>query len=156
MKNHQYLILGLLLALSFWLIDTLLHFLFIGNELGVALLPPDLNEIWMRSIIAVMLIGFGFFVDRRTQREQQRVMQIKSLEIYRTTFFASQRVLDNLLNQIDHLQQQALTYQGFDQELLARINLIVDDARALLIRFSNAEKTAASLFPSQVDKGMLH
>jgi len=61
-KNHHYLLLAILLAISFWLLDSVIHYFWYG-ELEFKIIPTDANDLWMRSAIFVMLASFGLFTD---------------------------------------------------------------------------------------------
>ena len=61
-KNHHYLHLAILMAISFWLLDSVIHYFWYG-ELEFKIIPTDANDLWMRSAIFVMLASFGLFTD---------------------------------------------------------------------------------------------
>jgi signal transduction histidine kinase len=61
-KNHFFLYLSISVALTFWVIESAIHY-FIFDEPVFELLPSDTNEMWMRDIIFALIIIFGLFVD---------------------------------------------------------------------------------------------
>jgi len=53
-----YLIGGIALAASYWVIEAYIDTLLIENtSFAIRLLPSDLNELWMRSFACLLLIG---------------------------------------------------------------------------------------------------
>jgi len=64
-KRYRMLWAALGIAAIYWLLESLLHtFVFEeGGYLG-GLLPDSADELWMRSLIVLLLIGFGVYVDR--------------------------------------------------------------------------------------------
>lgn len=87
---------AVILSLLFWLSDSLIH-RFIYSEEAFELIPADVNELWMRALVIVLLLAFGFFADNRANRicaaEQEKV------DIFVATIGATQHVLNNLLNE---------------------------------------------------------
>lgn len=53
---------GVMLGVTWWILESALH-IFVFKEGGLVseLFPADAMEIWMRSLILALLIGFGFF-----------------------------------------------------------------------------------------------
>jgi hypothetical protein len=87
---------AVILSLLFWLSDSLIH-RFIYSEEAFELIPADVNELWMRALVIVLLLGLGFIADNRAKKiyaaEQEKV------DIFVATISATQHVLNNLLNQ---------------------------------------------------------
>lgn len=53
---------GIVLAAIFWLLEaTLHHYAFGEGNIWRALIPADPNELWMRSLISVLMIAFGVY-----------------------------------------------------------------------------------------------
>lgn len=62
---HWSLVGGCVLAVTYWLVEAILHTGAIhGEDLTAALLPlDDVDELWTRVLIAAMFVAFGFIVD---------------------------------------------------------------------------------------------
>lgn len=62
------------LGTAFWLSDSSLHYLVYG-EPSFELIPTDPNELWMRTVIVVLLVGFGayaqFMLSRLATAQEQ-------------------------------------------------------------------------------------
>lgn len=59
------LIIACLLAASFWIFEAYLDSIFIENVSFTArLLPSEPHELWMRSLVSIILIGFGIYAEK--------------------------------------------------------------------------------------------
>lgn len=67
MRNHFYLIFATLIALSFWLLESIVHY-FGFDEMEFIFLPSDNNELWMRTALVILLVSFGFYADRTSKK----------------------------------------------------------------------------------------
>jgi hypothetical protein len=71
----RYSALSLLIAIAFWFSDSFIHYFFYG-ESSYEIIPADFNELWMRTTICLLVVGFGVYVDisvghvRRLQTER--------------------------------------------------------------------------------------
>ena len=85
-RKHWALFGGSALAIVYWLIEDILHFaIFHGEGLRSELLPlEEANELWMRTITAVMFVAFGIVVDAVLMRlrlaNQERGRLVEQLE----------------------------------------------------------------------------
>ena len=66
---------GFLVAVAFWFSESFIHYFFFG-EAGYDIIPANVNELWMRTAICALVVGFGVYVDisvghmRRLQAER--------------------------------------------------------------------------------------
>jgi hypothetical protein len=97
MQKRRFTILGLALALFYWVAESLIHrFVYFDDAFEV--IPSDANEIWMRLIIIVLILGFGIFADNRATKIRQK--EAEKREVFLATVRSSQHILNNLLNQM--------------------------------------------------------
>jgi signal transduction histidine kinase len=61
-QNYHYLQLAILLGISFWLLNSVVHYFWYG-ELVFKVIPTDSEDLWMRSTVFIMLASFGLFAD---------------------------------------------------------------------------------------------
>ena len=60
---------GVILAAGYWLVETLIHvYIFREGTFLRQLLPPEPNELWMRSLVCLCFIGFGWYASRVTRQ----------------------------------------------------------------------------------------
>jgi len=97
MDRHKFTLLALGLALVYWLAESVIH-RFVYAEQFFEFVPSDVNEFWMRLLIILLIIGFGFFADNRARKikETEREKQ----EVYIATVRSTQHILNNLMNQL--------------------------------------------------------
>jgi len=51
---------GIATAATFWILDSSIHY-FVYGEPAFELLPNDVDEIWMRSLICLLIFVFGLY-----------------------------------------------------------------------------------------------
>ena len=70
-KDQHYLFLAILLAISFWLLDSIAHYFWYG-ELEFKVIPTDTDDLLMRSAAFIMLVCFGLFADITSKRLMEK------------------------------------------------------------------------------------
>jgi hypothetical protein len=55
---------GILAAVMFWLLETMLHVVWGHGAFTSELWPADANELWMRAVTATLFVLFGVYADR--------------------------------------------------------------------------------------------
>ncbi len=137
MNRHKFSLLGLGLALLYWFGESVIH-RFIYAEEFFEIVPSDVNEIWMRLLIIVLIIGFGFFADNRASRIK-RTEQEKH-QVYVATVRSSQHILNNLMNQMQ------LAFLDLDKE-----HCLESETRKLLERSIRESKQQVERLSSVSD-----
>jgi hypothetical protein len=69
-EKPRYLLLGLTVAIVYWLFDSSVHYLAFHDD-GFELIPGEVNELWMRSLVVVLVVAFGLYTEfsfRRLRR----------------------------------------------------------------------------------------
>ena len=97
MERHKFSLLGLGLALLYWFGESVIH-RFIYAEEFFEVMPSDVNEFWMRLLIIVLIIGFGFFADNRARKIKRS--EREKHQVYVATIRSTQHILNNLMNQM--------------------------------------------------------
>lgn len=77
--KHNYILVGLLIAIGYWFIDSAIHFWGYG-EFKFEVIPSDFNELWMRTAIFVLVISFGVYCHYATRREKKLLEEKLRLE----------------------------------------------------------------------------
>jgi len=67
MKKNKYSITAFTIAVVFWFLDSTIHY-FVYGEPQFEFMPDDFNELWMRSLIVLLIISFGIYADYSTRR----------------------------------------------------------------------------------------
>ena len=154
MKKRKYTIITLIIALVFWFMDATIHY-FVYNEQQFELLPDDFNELWMRTLIILLIIFFGIYADYSTKKLLIKEKQLEATRIYNSMIYASQHILNNLLNQMLLFKIEALRSKDFDREAIKIYDDTISEARELLERLSQVEHITdeniwASVDPAKV------
>jgi hypothetical protein len=97
MGKNRFTLLGVMLALFYWVAESTIHrFVYLDEVFEIV--PSDSNEIWMRIVIVVLIIGFGIFADNRARRIRKK--EAEKREVFLATVRSSQHILNNLVNQM--------------------------------------------------------
>ncbi len=71
-------VIACVLAAGFWVIESYMDTLILENTSFTArLLPSDLNELWMRGLVCVLLIAFGLYA----QKTNARILDAKIMKL---------------------------------------------------------------------------
>ena len=122
----------------FWIMDSLIHYLIYGeNEFQV--FPPDINELWMRGIIFILIILFGLFADYHSNKILRKEKELEALHIYNSTLFATHHILNNLLNQMLLFVMEAKKCSNFNREVIEEVEIAIGEASGLINKLSNVQ-----------------
>ena len=97
MERHKFSLMGLGLALLYWVAESVIH-RFVYHEAFFEVVPSDQNEFWMRLLIIALIIGFGFFADNRARLIRKSEQEKHA--VYVATVRSTQHILNNLMNQM--------------------------------------------------------
>ena len=125
MKNkHFFLKVAIPFAFSYWMLDSLIHY-FIYGELEFEFFPADIDELWMRLVIFVLLITFGLFADYHTNK-----IYIKNLEkdeVYKTMLGATNHILNNFLQKMVFFLSVANESKDIDKKIIETYEGVIHD-----------------------------
>ena len=81
-KKYSTTVLGLALAIIFWIIEALAHsFIFNKGNFFQHLIPHDLNELWMRSLASLLILAFGIYANvqianiEKSKKEKEKIQK---------------------------------------------------------------------------------
>lgn len=97
MDRYKFTVLGFGLALLYWVAESIIH-RFVYAEAFFEIVPSDANELLMRLLIIVLIVGFGMFADDRARKI--RASEQEKHEVFLATVRSTQHILNNLLNQL--------------------------------------------------------
>jgi len=97
MNDRKFTLLAVGLAILYWLAESVIH-RFIYSERVFEIFPSEVNELWMRLLIVVLIVGFGAFADNRARKIEKT--RLEKREVFRATVRSTQHILNNLLNQL--------------------------------------------------------
>ena len=126
------------MALTFWFFDSLIHH-FLYNEPQFELVPEDFNELWMRSVIVLLIMIFGIFADYFTNKIMFKQKQLEVANVYGLMINASINVLNNLINQMRMFEMEALKSKDFDRDVINLYDNAIKEATYLIEALSKVE-----------------
>ena len=130
-KKHQFTAISISIALLFWFFDSIVHH-FVYGEQGFEVLPSDLNELWMRCVIVVLIVAFGVFADRRTGHEK--------IAVYRAMLDATNHILRNHIQTMILFRAEAENCMDFDKDILKQYDQIIDETVARIRNLDNIQE----------------
>jgi len=139
MKKKILTIAAFLIACVFWFFDSSVHY-FLYGEADFEFVPSDFNELWMRTVIVLLIIFFGIFADHFTNNIVMREKQLEVARIYNGMIHASLHILVNLLNQMQLFKLEALKSKDFDPEVIKFYDSAIDEASNLVETLSRLQE----------------
>jgi len=154
-KEKKYSIATIIIALVFWFFDTSIHY-FVYGEPHLEIIPEDFNELWMRSVIVILIIFFGIYADLSAKKLLEKEKELEATRIYNSMIFANHHILNNLLNKMQLFKMEALRSNDFDQEIIELYDRVIDEASDLIKQLSTInnisdENILASIAPKSND-----
>ena len=113
--KYFYIKISICLALSYWALDSIVHY-FLYKELEFEIIPHDTNELWMRIVIFILLIFFGFFADHHTYKIIKK--EKEKQEVYKAMVNASQHILNNFLQSMTLIRDVADHSNDIDKKII--------------------------------------
>ena len=159
-KRRMFTKAALVVALVFWFFDSFTHY-FLYDEPVFEIIPQDSHELWMRILIVFLLITFGACVDIFFRKLLCKETQIEGLLIYKSMIYATNHILNNLLNQLQLLRMEASECEGFDEEVIRQYDGAIIEAKNLINKLSHVEHISSdnikeSVYPRQVTRSSTH
>jgi len=130
-KKYQFTAISISIALLFWFFDSIVHH-FVYGEQGFEVLPSDLNELWMRCLIVVLIVAFGVFADRRTGHEK--------VAVYRAMLGATNHILRNHLQKMQLFRNEAENSKDFDKDVLKLYDQMIHETNAQIRNLDNIQE----------------
>lgn len=154
MQNRKYTIIASLIAFVFWFLDGSIHY-FVYHEPEFEVIPSEFNELWMRIVIVILIVFIGIHADFSIKQLLIKEKQLEAARIYNSMIFASQHILNNLLNQMQLFRLEALKSKDFDKDMIKLYDNTIDEASDLIQRLSRVahitdENILASVHPGNI------
>jgi len=136
MFTLNYTLKGILLSVVYWIIETLIHG-FVFNE-TIEIIPSDVNELWMRGVIIILLVGFGLYADRKTR--QLLAKEEEKRKIYLATVTATQHVMNNFLNQMQLFRLEAEEKDCLNDEAAALLDPLIREGAEQIQKLASVKE----------------
>ena len=138
MKKKLFTIAAFLMAVVFWFFDSFIHH-FLYKEPDFHMIPEDFNELWMRTVIVLLIMLFGVFSDYFINKIMFKEKQLEVVYVYNAMIFASHHILNNLLNQMRLFKMEALRSKDFDRDVIALYDNTIKEASDLMDTLSKVK-----------------
>jgi hypothetical protein len=157
MKIRSYTFKAIATSVIYWGIDSSIH-CFLYSEGNFEFIPSDANELWMRTVIVVLLVLFGMYADKHT-KEMLKKEKEKRI-VFNATISSTQHILNNLLNQMQFFKLKAEESNSFDDETNELYEKTIREGKELVFKLSTVEDLTeenikASVYPKHEEK-ILH
>jgi hypothetical protein len=134
MKNRKFTVVVTIAAVLYWVAESLIH-IFVFQDPEFAFLPTDINELWMRLGIVVLMIIFGFYADIQTGKLLAKEQEKR--EVFIATVSSTQHILNNLLNQMQVALVDADGVKALDDETRKLLKQALVKGKEQVIRLSS-------------------
>lgn len=124
-KNNKIFLFSLILAFIFWVIESLLHALFFDKEMHFEIIPNEVNELWMRVIIVILILLIGFFVERYVNL--QKKIQEEKLRTLEASIVSINEVAGNTLSLMSHYCADFIKAGEADLNTIKSMKEIIDE-----------------------------
>ena len=140
-SKHYFLKIAISLALSFWFFDSIIHY-FLYGEQEFEVIPSNINELWMRCAILILLVAFGVFADYHA--DQVKKKEAEKYAVYTAMLGASNHILRNFLTKMQLFRTQVLTSEDPCNDALSQFDAMIDDAIRQLENLENIQSPSKS------------
>ena len=131
---------GIGIGVAFWFLEAAIHaFIFYHGSFITELLPPDPHEIWMRSLVVVLIVAFGFYSAYQANKILEQEKEVERIKIFGSTMHATHHILNNLLNQLQLVRIEAESSHDFDKQILKSFDNSLRQAEELVKKLSNID-----------------
>jgi hypothetical protein len=151
MRKNYFFNRAIIFSILYWLIESTIHKRLYSEE-KFEFLPSDINELWMRSVIVVLIITFGLYADYHTKsllkkEEEKRI-------IFTAAVSSTQHIVFNLINQMQYFKLEADKSNVFDEEVNRLYEETIKEGKELVDRLSAVEELteeniSKSVYPQQ-------
>lgn len=145
LKRFHIIFIGSLTSVTFWLLESYIHEEF--EQVGrFELLPEDLNELWMRSLIVILIIAMSIYA---------HISQTRQVKIEREKSQLKEQLLDEQYSKmeliLDTRKQTQAALQNFNNSVLS-IKEKIDDGEMLSGEEVNRLSTIISAVQNKLDR----
>ncbi|MDX2504036.1 MAG: hypothetical protein QNL62_06115 [Gammaproteobacteria bacterium] len=135
--RQSILIISIITAAIIWFGESLVHFSFLDQGQSFELFPNDLNELWMRTIICALVITFGIYLQRQTNKKLD--VEAEKVRTLKATMNTVNDRVGNALAGIKILLGES-NNNIVDKETHQKLILLIDETFKSLRDISNIEE----------------
>jgi uncharacterized membrane protein (DUF106 family) len=135
MGSRNYIPVAVLIAALFWMAESLIHFFSYGGE-RFEVIPTDLNEFFMRTLVVVLIIGFGIYVDYISSKHIAELDERKKR--YKETIKETNKKFNEFIEQVQNFDLEVRKSRSMDKDILNSFADTISEAKNQLERLENA------------------
>jgi hypothetical protein len=135
--KKKYIAYSVILSATFWIFESVVHAYAFHHE-PFSLFPHEAHEVWMRSLIFILIIVYGFFIQKSVEKERQ--LETEKMEIYIEMIRANNHILNNFLQNMYIFKLEADQSEDFDKEVLQLYHQIIQDTKQAIQRLEGLDK----------------
>ncbi len=126
MREKKWILGGIALAAVYWGFESSIHLYFFG-ETAFDVIPQDRNELWMRSLIALLFIVSGALAQYYTAKvraaEERRKKLVAHIEnVFGNTFVGLRLLADELRSEEESVQAVRKTLVGTIEDAITELD----------------------------------
>ena len=125
-------------AVLFWLLESTIHFHIFDFGSMFNFFPSDSNELWMRTVICLLIITAGAVIDKHIVSLKN--IQLEKLKTLKATMYNVQDIAGNSLNEILFYCAEAEVKGNLEQKDINNIKKNIFDAILKLKEISDTEE----------------
>jgi prefoldin subunit 5 len=118
MGSYKYVTIAGVITALFWMADSLIH-VFLTKDGVFEVIPSTFNELLIRTSIAILIIGFGIYVDYSTNKRFMGLDERKA--IYKASANEAKKVLREFLHDVKYFESEAENIGGFDSNTIQHL-----------------------------------
>jgi predicted negative regulator of RcsB-dependent stress response len=146
MGSRNYITIAVLIAAISWMAESLIHFFIYGEE-RFEVIPADFNEFCMRTLIAILIIGFGIYIAYRTTKQTEEIERGKRR--YKETVKETNNKFSDFIEKVQNYDLEVRKTRSMDKDILNSFTDTIHEAKDQLAKLENAgDITAQNINPT--------
>lgn len=137
LREHRFFFCSVCAAVIFWLVESFLHQHIFDAGSHFELIPHDLNELWMRSFIFVLIIVIGYFAEREIAM-QKKIAKDKHHSLLAMVHSVDE-ISGNTLSLMSHYCDEFIKSERFDKKSALEMKAIIDETFSELKKLSDVK-----------------
>ncbi len=136
LKKFNIIIISIIISIAFWFLESFIH-LELDKLDKVELLPKDINELWMRSLIVILIMAMSIYAHishaRKLKIEQEKLLlqeqlldeQYSKMELILNARKLTQEALQNFNNSLISIKKNIKDGEMLSEKEVSRLSTII-------------------------------
>ena len=142
MGSRGYISVAVLIAAIFWMAESLIHFFIDGGQwlkvtpADFEVIPVDFYEFCERTLVIILIIGFGIYVDYSTTIRDGEADEGKRR--HKAAFNEIKHKFSNFIEKVQNIDLEVRKTRNVDKDILNNFADTIHDAKDQLAKLENA------------------